>query len=560
MFSWFRKSSVWCKSNLHAPSLKLSPITGPSSFSNLSTLKVQASKVTSLHHMATPTLGLTPGEALLRKSLLDARNRLPEDRRAALVLRFAGGWVRDKLLGEKSHDIDVALSSMTGWEFAEFLKAFFDEHGKRYEEEATKIGIPSELRSLHKIAAQPDKSKHLEAVTTRMFGFDLDFVNLRKEVYTQNSRVPQIEFGTPEEDALRRDATINSLFYNLHTGKVEDFTGLGLKDMRNRIIRTPLPPALTFKDDPLRVLRLIRFAARLDYSIDQTTCEAMLDPEIHEAFKFKISRERVGIEVGKMVSGPDPKRALLLIQTTGLYGTVFADPNPSNPFVPKKDVLDTLPRVYQGLLLLLEINDFDLKDSCTVANILKPRSDRPLAWYLAVYTAWSGYQPNDAVKAATEGIKATNKVTAVLRAAVDKRPMVRELKEVMMKAGGNVPPRAEVGMAIRRLGLSWRWQILYSMLVDFQRNDAEEVIPPYADMLHTIKWLRLEDVTEMKPILDGNELQTALEQQKSGPWMKPALEMVMEWQLNHPAATKEDALEMVAKKRDEFERLIWKKG
>ena len=516
--------------------------------------QIHASKARSLHDMITPTLSLTPGEALLRKSLLDARDSLPEDRRAALVLRFAGGWVRDKLLGEKSHDIDVALSSMTGWEFAEVLKAFFDEHGKRYEEEAMKIGIPSELRSLHKIAAQPDKSKHLEAVTTRMFGFDLDFVNLRKEVYTQNSRVPQIEFGSPEEDAMRRDATINALFYNLHAEKVEDFTGCGLKDMHDKMIRTPLAPAMTFKDDPLRVLRLIRFAARLNYSIDNETAWAMSNEEIREAFKYKISRERVGIEIGKMVSGPDPSRALMLIQDFKLYGTVFA--NPLTRRVPESVDVEFNEQVYNGLILILEINEFDTMQTCTVANILKPKDDRPLAWYLAAYTAWANCLPEEVVSAAKNGIKATNKVAAVLETAVTKRPMVRELKEVMMKAGEQVPPRAEVGMAIRRLGSSWRWQILYSILVDLRMNTPEEVLPAYADMLKKIKRLKLEDVTEMKPILDGNELQTALEQQKSGPWMKPALEMVTKWQLDHPTATKQDALDMVAKDRDEFERLI----
>lgn len=88
------------------------------------------------------------------------------------------------------------------------------------------------------------------------------------------------EFGTPVQDALRRDACVNALFYNLHTQKVEDFTGRGLEDMKNKLIRTPLAPFETFDDDPLRVLRLIRFSSRLDFEIVPEAKEAMRNPDI----------------------------------------------------------------------------------------------------------------------------------------------------------------------------------------------------------------------------------------------------------------------------------------
>ena len=71
----------------------------------------------------------------------------------------------------------------------------------------------------------PDKSKHLETATTRVFGYQIDFVGLRAEVYTDKSRVPEVHPGTAQEDAYRRDFTINALFYNLNSGQVEDFTG-----------------------------------------------------------------------------------------------------------------------------------------------------------------------------------------------------------------------------------------------------------------------------------------------------------------------------------------------
>ena len=143
---------------------------------------------------------------------------------------------------------------------------------------------------------------------------------------------------------MRRDATINALFYNLQTERIEDFTGRGLSDMANRIIRTPLAAYQTFKDDPLRTLRLIRFASRLDYTIEPTSLEAMRDKTIHEALRAKISRERVGIEVDKMLTGPGPQRALELIFKLNLHGPVFA-----NPFYQTEFDFDQLPTIYDGL-------------------------------------------------------------------------------------------------------------------------------------------------------------------------------------------------------------------
>lgn len=246
---------------------------------------------------------LNSRETQLRGLLLDVAKRIDDGGDAAkarepTVLRWAGGWVRDKLLGIDSHDIDTAINNMTGEAFASHLSEICDLPEAR---ERHSIG-PDDIGHLHKIAKNPEKSKHLETTTTKLFGLDLDFVNLRKETYADDSRNPQMEFGTAEEDALRRDATVNALFYNLHTGEVEDFTG-GLPDMEAKLIRTPMAPLQTFTDDPLRVLRLVRFASRLQFSIDPATEKAMAETCVLDALKLKISRERVGVEVEKMLKG-----------------------------------------------------------------------------------------------------------------------------------------------------------------------------------------------------------------------------------------------------------------
>lgn len=253
--------------------------------------------------MTTTSLQLDPRERQLKNLLLDAANHIDKSGDKALdekvVLRWAGGWVRDKLLGRPSHDIDVAVNCMTGEVFGNRLRDFcaVAENKKRHALRREDVG------NLHKIEKNPDKSKNLETATVKIFGLDVDFVNLRTETYAEDSRNPQMEFGTAEEDARRRDATVNALFYNIHSGEVEDFVG-GLEDMRAGLIRTPMEPFQTFMDDPLRVLRLVRFASRLGFTIEPLVKECMGNESVLKALRVKISRERVGVEVEKMLKGP----------------------------------------------------------------------------------------------------------------------------------------------------------------------------------------------------------------------------------------------------------------
>lgn len=251
---------------------------------------------------------LDPKERQLRRLLLDVAEHIDKSKAilkkadhvddGKVVLRWAGGWVRDKILGRASHDIDVAINCMTGEHFGNNLRDFCDIPANKEKHQLQQ----SDIGSLHKIEKNPDKSKQLETATVKIFGLDVDFVNLRTETYASDNRNPHMEFGTAEEDARRRDATVNGLFYNIHTEQVEDFVG-GLDDMKAKIIRTPMEPFQTFMDDPLRVLRLIRFASRLGFSIEPTAKECMGNESVLQALRAKISRERVGIEVDKMLKG-----------------------------------------------------------------------------------------------------------------------------------------------------------------------------------------------------------------------------------------------------------------
>jgi len=535
--------------------------------------------------MQSAQLELTEVESNLRRLLLDVAAYIDsasprkqdtgvpvpaELAKEKVTLRWTGGWVRDKLLNGQSHDIDLAINKMTGEHFGLKMQEYLSIPGN-----AEKHGLvnPAASRSaadrtkhicpgLHKIEANPEKSKNLETATTKIMGIDLDLVNLRKETYNEVSRNPQMEFGTAEEDAMRRDATVNAMFYNLHTCQVEDFTKRGHQDMAAGIIRTPLEPYQTFKDDPFRVLRLIRFASRLNYTIDPETAKAMGNPEIQHVLKIKISRERVGIEFDKMLKGPRPRMALELIDRFGLYRTVFTDPTRDLPSEPETAYFQPAYNFIHSLVT--ESADIP---STIPDTLLQNEDEKHLAWVYTALIPWADTpmvphpKPTQrpffaAYLVAREGFKAPNKVCDVIAAALgnsdDIRNHVAQCAKGLRRPDAvdttnNFTARDTLGMAIRRWGPTWRMQLLFNMLYEIvlDRVSSKELLASYAAFIDRILELNLQDAATFRPLLKGTDLAKALNT-KPGPWMKDALDVVMAWQLRNPDATDQaEAIEAV---------------
>lgn len=275
---------------------------------SLSTSRTKPSPFSSSDtNSSTLSIQLTPAE----DSLFSFLEYIQQLYAPTTQLRVAGGWVRDKLRGHKSEDIDIALSNLKGATFAQYITKFQRDRK-----------LPRSSVGL--VKANSSKSKHLEVATVTIDGFNVDFVHLRAEQYSVNSRVPNVAFATPEDDARRRDLTINALFYNLHTRLIEDYTGKGMEDLNKGVIRTPREPEQTFLDDPLRVLRAIRFACEFGFTLDSALARAVLEERaIVRAMSKKLSRERIGIEVRKMLAGNDPARAFELLKAFKLLDLVF---------------------------------------------------------------------------------------------------------------------------------------------------------------------------------------------------------------------------------------------
>lgn len=276
---------------------------------------------------------LTPEE----ENLFQLLKRVVVEKKLKTTVRVAGGWVRDKLLSVPGKDdVDIALDNMTGLNFVAKMNEWIEEHGM----DRVRFGV---------IQQNPDKSKHLETVAMNYGKISIDFVNLRTESYTTSSRIPLMAIGTPQEDAYRRDLTINALFYNIHSNTVEDFTHMGIQDLKQEMIRTPLEPLITLTDDPLRALRAVRFACRFNFNITSELLEACANEEVHQSLLKKVSKERISAELELMMKTPYFARAMYVLYRTQLWQTVMrvpeviytkmplhAQPSPSSVFSTKK--------------------------------------------------------------------------------------------------------------------------------------------------------------------------------------------------------------------------------
>ncbi|KAJ2909240.1 CCA tRNA nucleotidyltransferase, mitochondrial [Coemansia aciculifera] len=485
------------------------------------------------------TLSLTTTEQeiceLLANVVETIHAKQPEQPR--LVLRIAGGWVRDKLLGRVSHDIDIAIDHMSGFDLAQHVNQYLSEHG-----------YP--VSTIAKISQNPERSKHLETATTSVLGLLLDFVNLRSETYNSDSRIPQIEFGTPADDALRRDITINALFYNIHTRQVEDFTGRGLADLRDGIVRTPLEPFKTFTDDPLRVLRVLRFASRFNFVVDGETAQAIMQPEIKHDLDAKISRERVGVELEKMAAGPNPLLSIQLILRFGLFASIFRMP-PCDEWIGSGDnVSATEPSDFavaeamtRNVLALAKSGIVDGLDSL-LPNKASMQRSLVLAAYLYPYHDMLVRDKKKTVAMAYVVIRDSIKLSLLdAESTVAFYQYATVLAHAVDSCVAGTLDRKTLGLQIRDIGLRWPQSVVFAAAVELLGKDGESDLAAVSEKYKAyVERVLAEDLAEayaMKHVVNGKTAANILGI-KPGPALKDILDRVMEWQLCHPQGTRSE--------------------
>lgn len=209
-----------------------------------------------------------------------------------------GGFVRDLLLERPSKDIDIVVVG-NGMDFAQKCASVL---------RVKKVSLFKNYGTAH----------------FNYKDLDVEFVGARKESYSENSRNPSVSSGTLQDDQLRRDFTINALAISLNEDNFGDLIDPfdGYKDLENKTIRTPLDPGVTYSDDPLRMLRAIRFATQLDFKIEIKSLEAIL---AHSERIEIISQERIVDELNKIILAKKPSRGFQLLESTKLLKRFFPE-------------------------------------------------------------------------------------------------------------------------------------------------------------------------------------------------------------------------------------------
>ncbi|HZV71716.1 MAG TPA: HD domain-containing protein [Saprospiraceae bacterium] len=239
-------------------------------------------------------LTITSEEKYLFDIVRDVADQLHQE------VYVVGGFVRDRIMGHVSKDIDFVTVG-DGTLLAEKI--------------CSALGPEAHGLSIFKNFG------------TAMFHFrdiELEFVGARKESYTQNSRKPEVDPGTLHEDQLRRDFTINALALSLQGedpyNVIDPFGGIA--DIENKRIVTPLDPLQTFSDDPLRIMRAIRFATQFSFTIDPVTFEAI--SSMRDRLEI-VSMERITTELNRIILSPVPSIGFRLMERTGLLVRIFPE-------------------------------------------------------------------------------------------------------------------------------------------------------------------------------------------------------------------------------------------
>jgi len=497
---------------------------------------------------------LTNSENSLFEKLLSAN----EKEGCGSTIRVAGGWVRDKILGRQSDDIDVTIDNISGLEFARSVARYLGCNDS--------VGV---------IPSNPEKSKHIETAVLKIDNYEVQFTGFRKESYNDNSRIPKVEIGDLSEETYRRDFTINSLYYNLNTGEIEDISGQGIDDIQNRIIRLMVPTRdmwsrmginddaeaniKSITDDPLRLLRAVRFATRFGFDIDESVVSAASDPGVINSFIQKISRERMQIEFRKIMSGPNPHRALMILRDWGLFDIILPLPSgymdwdmDQNTIHHSMNIWNHTMTALENIRFLAEMYNISTEDTFIISlaillhdvGKLNPNCHGVKRDHRGTRTTYYDHEKHSifAIKDMLVGLPGI-KNSEIKR--VCQLVLGSSRANPMYTSGHNECnlSRKSICKFVRFMGEDWKLALVVSLAdATAKKRDGLHTFgfTYHSNMMDRIRDIGPQSIIDMRTMLDGEEI-SEIVGVAPGPWLGRVVKRLLEWQFQNPEATKKDA-------------------
>ena len=466
-------------------------------------------------------------------------NILKKNNLTPTICRVAGGWVRDKLLGKESDDIDIALNDMKGSTLANLINEELYP-GKN------KVGI---------IQQNVERGKNLETATIKVCQTWIDLVNLRCE--------DKNKIGTPITDAERRDLSINSLFYNINEGKVEDFTNKGIHDLENGIIETPIDAEITFRDDPLRILRMLRFAIKYKFRIGFNINKYIEKnkEEIIKNFYDNISKERIEKELYKVFNMNNSSFAIAYLYSFNILDIILLTKN--------YDQENNYDNIFLKIANLYILGEYLLEKTKIFEIEMNPENFNKIDYSLLLLTLYfrNIKNNNDNSLMNQQILKFTYKTsTDYLKSNYLMCAYFDELYNLINQENYN---RLFIGKVLRKITYKNILPCLYASIAyeyiektqlnnlmnDIDNNLLQNIIEKNKRFLSYIINEDMMHIDKMKPLFNGKEILEKLNI-KAGKELGFLIEYLIDEQIKEPNLNKDDAIVLLKKKKDEIGLIV----
>ena len=466
-------------------------------------------------------------------------NILKKNNLTSTICRVAGGWVRDKLLGKESDDIDIALNDMKGSTLANLINEELYP-GKN------KVGI---------IQQNVEKGKNLETATIKVCQTWIDLVNLRCE--------DKNKIGTPLTDAERRDLSINSLFYNINEEKVEDFTNKGIHDLENGIIETPIDAEITFRDDPLRILRMLRFAIKYKFRIGFNINNYIEKnkEEIVKNFYDNISKERIEKELYKVFNMNNSSFAIAYLYSFNILDIILLTKN--------YDQENNYDNIFLKIANLYILGEYLLEKTKIFEIEMNPENFNKIDYSLLLLTLYfrNIKNNNDNSLMNQQILKFTYKTsTDYLKSNYLMCAYFDELYNLINQENYN---RLFIGKVLRKITYKNILPSLYASIAyeyiektqlnnimnDIDNNLLQNIIEKNKRFLSYIINEDMMHIDKMKSLFNGKEILEKLNM-KAGKELGILIEYLIDEQIKEPKLNKDDAIVLLKKKKDEIGLIV----